>query len=271
MPVWVCEDGKEMKCIEAVEELRKEVDIAVDKGFMKEALPEKIDLHRPFVDEIFLVSPSGKKMFREPDLIDVWFDSGAMPYAQFHYPFESKGSFEEGFPADFISEGVDQTRGWFFTLHVLAVMLFDSVAFKNVLAHGFVLDKEGNKMSKRLGNAVDPFDMLKKYGPDATRWYMITNSQLWDNLKFDEEGIAEIRRKLFGTLYNTYAFFVLYANIDGFTAKENDIKVSAEKGHSFVPRFVEFLPDGFIDSVYVSRPTLSDAYLKITGSLLENT
>ena len=164
-------------------------------------------------------------MLREPDLIDVWFDSGAMPYAQWHYPKGSKELFKENYPADFISEGVDQTRGWFFTLHVLAVMLFDSVAFKNVIAHGLVLDKKGNKMSKRLGNAADPFEIIEKYGADATRWYMITNAQPWDNLKFDTEGIAEARRKFFGTLYNTYAFFALYANIDGFTYEEEEIPV----------------------------------------------
>jgi len=179
---------------------------------------EKIDLHRPYVDEIVLVSPSGKAMKREPDLIDVWFDSGAMPYAQIHYPFENKEAFDSGqcYPADFIAEGVDQTRGWFFTLHALAAMLFDSVAFKSVVSNGLVLDKNGNKMSKRLGNAVDPFFTIEKYGSDPLRWYMITNASPWDNLKFDEEGIEEVRRKFFGTLYNTYSFFVLYANVDGF-------------------------------------------------------
>jgi len=178
------------------------------------------------VDEIILVSDSGQAMFREPGLIDVWFDSGAMPYAQFHYPFENKEAFEKNFPANFIAEGVDQTRGWFFTLHAIATMLFDSVAYKNVVSNGLVLDKAGNKMSKRLGNAVDPFETLEKFGPDATRWYMITNSQPWDNLRFDASGIDEVRRKFLGTLYNTYAFFALYANIDGFSYSEAEVPVN---------------------------------------------
>ncbi|MBQ6097786.1 MAG: class I tRNA ligase family protein, partial [Bacteroidales bacterium] len=182
---------------------------------------KSFDLHRPYIDNVILVSPSGKPMRREPDLIDVWFDSGAMPYAQIHYMGEELR--KEQFPADFIAEGVDQTRGWFYTLHAIATMCFDSVAFKNVISNGLVLDKNGNKMSKRLGNGVDPFETLKKYGPDATRWYMITNSQPWDNLKFDAEGVDEVRRKLFGTLYNTYSFFALYANLDGFEYKEADI------------------------------------------------
>jgi isoleucyl-tRNA synthetase len=181
------------------------------------------DLHRPYVDDIFLVSPTGKKMIRETDLIDVWFDSGAVPYAQFHYPFEKNDGHPEYFPADLIAEGVDQTRGWFYTLHAIASLAFDSVAFKNVISNGLVLDKAGNKMSKKLGNSVDPFETLEKYGPDATRWYMITNSQPWDNLKFDIEGIAEVQRKFFGTLYNTYNFFALYANIDGFSYAEDEI------------------------------------------------
>lgn len=184
------------------------------------------DLHKPYADNIVLVSPSGKKMFREPDLIDVWFDSGSMPYAQWHYPFENETEFKRSYPADFIAEGVDQTRGWFFTLHAIATMLFDSVAFKNVVSNGLVLDKHGNKMSKRLGNAVDPFITLEKYGPDATRWYMISNAQPWDNLKFDEDGIGEVQRKFFRALYNTYAFYALYANIDGFTYKEKEIPVN---------------------------------------------
>jgi len=183
---------------------------------------ESFDLHRPYVDDIFLVSPTGKKMIRETDLIDVWFDSGSMPYAQFHYPFENK-ELQHYFPADFIAEGVDQTRGWFFTLHAIAVMLFDSVSFKACVSNGLVLDKDGNKMSKRLGNAADPFSTIEKFGPDATRWYMMTNSQPWDNLKFDLEGITEVQRKFFGTLYNTYAFFALYANIDGFTYSEKEV------------------------------------------------
>ena len=186
--------------------------------------PKNIDLHRPYIDGVVLLSPSGKPMHREPDLIDVWFDSGAMPYAQYHYPFEHKDDLL--FPADFIAEGVDQTRGWFFTLHAIATMCFDSVAFKNVISNGLVLDKNGNKMSKRLGNAVDPFNVIEKYGPDALRWYMLTNSQPWDNLKFDEAGVDEVRRKFFGTLYNTYSFFALYANIDGFTGNEPIVPVA---------------------------------------------
>ena len=199
---------------------------AYKDGDMSEANYEHFDLHRPYVDDIILVSPTGQKMFREPDLIDVWFDSGSMPYAQLHYPFENKDRFPHRFPADFIAEGVDQTRGWFFTLHAIASMVFDSVAYKHVVSNGLVLDKNGNKMSKRLGNAVDPFKTIEKYGPDATRWYMISNSQPWDNLKFDEEGIVEVQRKFFGTLYNTYSFFALYANIDGFDYKEADIDYS---------------------------------------------
>ena len=225
LPIWRTEDGKEEICIGSIEELRKEVDKAVAAGFMKTNpyREEKFDLHRPYIDDVVLVSPTGRKMMREPDLIDVWFDSGAMPYAQIHYMGE--GLKESQFPADFIAEGVDQTRGWFYTLHAIATMCFDSVAFKNVISNGLVLDKNGNKMSKRLGNAVDPFDTLSKQGPDATRWYMITNSQPWDNLKFDIVGVDEVRRKLFGTLYNTYSFFALYANIDGFEYKEADLPI----------------------------------------------
>jgi isoleucyl-tRNA synthetase len=233
LPVWRTEDATEELCIGSVEELNEEVKKSVAKGFMTDADLKKSmwdaktvhDLHRPFVDSIVLVSPSGKKMYRETDLIDVWFDSGAMPYAQWHWPFENNQVFKNNFPADFIAEGVDQTRGWFFTLHAIAVMLFDSVAFKNVVSNGLVLDKHGNKMSKRLGNAVDPFETLEKYGPDATRWYMISNAQPWDNLKFDEEGIGEVQRKFFRALYNTYAFYALYANIDSFTYKEKEIAV----------------------------------------------
>ena len=236
LPIWVTEDRSEMICIGSVEQLYKEIENSVSarfmaqnpyKGFtpgdMDDRNYEKIDIHRPYVDDIILCSPGGKKMFREPDLIDVWFDSGSMPYAQFHYPFENKEHFERNFPADFIAEGVDQTRGWFFTLHAIATMLFDSVAFRTVVSNGLVLDKAGNKMSKRLGNAVDPFEVIGKYGPDATRWYMLTNAQPWDNLKFDIEGVGEVQRKFFGTLYNTYAFFALYANIDGFCYSEKDI------------------------------------------------
>ena len=236
LPIWISEDKKEEICIGSIEELYNEIEKAVAAGIMKENpykefIPNdfskenynKIDLHRPYVDDIFLVSPTGQKMVREADLIDVWFDSGAMPYCQWHYPFENKELFEKKYPADFIAEGVDQTRGWFFTLHAIATMLFDSVAFKTVVSNGLVLDKNGNKMSKRLGNGVDPFVTIEKYGADATRWYMLTNAQPWDNLKFDEEGITEVQRKFFGTLYNTYSFFTLYANIDGFAYKEPDI------------------------------------------------
>ena len=228
LPIWRTEDGKEEKCIGSVAELRKEIDKAVAAGLMKENPYasddyKAFDLHRPYIDNVVLVSDSGKPMRREPDLIDVWFDSGAMPYAQIHYmggPLKA-----DQFPADFIAEGVDQTRGWFYTLHAIATMCFDSVAFKNVISNGLVLDKNGNKMSKRLGNGVDPFETLGKYGPDATRWYMITNSQPWDNLKFDVEGVDEVRRKLFGTLYNTYSFFALYANLDGFDYSQKDLDI----------------------------------------------
>jgi len=223
LPIWVSEDGLENKCIGSIEELKSEVGKSIVAGFMDVELPESFDLHRPYIDDVILVSESGQKMLREEDLIDVWFDSGAMPYAQWHFPMENKETFEESFPADFISEGVDQTRGWFFTLHVLGTMLFDSVAFKNVISHGLVLDKEGNKMSKRLGNTVDPFEIVEKYGADALRWYMITNAQPWDNLRFDESGIGEARRKFFGTLYNIYAFYALYANIDGFHDQEEEV------------------------------------------------
>jgi isoleucyl-tRNA synthetase len=236
LPIWLSEDRKEEKCIGSAKELKEEIDKALKAGFMKKSpledfIPgdnsqenyEKFDLHRPFVDKIILVSPSGKKMFREPDLIDVWFDSGAMPYAQAHYPFENKDNFSDMFPADFIAEGVDQTRGWFFTLHAIAVMTSDSVAFKNIISNGLVLDKDGNKMSKRLKNAVDPFSTIEQYGSDPLRWYLLTNAQPWDNLKFDFEGVDEAKRKFFGTLYNTYSFFALYANVDNFRYTEKDI------------------------------------------------
>ena len=240
LPIWATEDRSELKCIGSIEELVAEIEKSVAAGIMTENpyknfkvgdmskenySTEVIDLHRPYVDNIVLVSAKGEPMRREPDLIDVWFDSGAMPYAQVHYPFEAKEGFDQIYPADFIAEGVDQTRGWFYTLHAIAVMLFDSVAFKNIISNGLVLDKNGNKMSKRLGNGVDPFEVLKKYGADATRWYMISNSQPWDNLKFDVDGVDECRRKFFGTLYNTYSFFALYANIDGFTGKEAEVPV----------------------------------------------
>ena len=232
LPIWRSEDGEEV-CIGSVKELIEAVSSALDSGKLGEKEAEKnkdflekynkeegFDLHRPHVDEIYLLSPSGKVMYREPDLIDVWFDSGAMPYAQWHYPFENQDIFDKSYPADFISEGVDQTRGWFFTLHAIAGMLFDSVAFKNVISTGLVLDKNGNKMSKRLGNAVDPFETLKKYGADPTRWYMITNAEPWDNLRFNIEGIQETQRKFFGTLTNTYNFFALYANLDGYQIEQ---------------------------------------------------
>ena len=241
LPIWATEDRSEIKCIGSVEELIAEIEKSIAAGNMTEN-PYKnfkvgdfskenystanIDLHRPYVDSIVLTAANGEPMRRDSDLIDVWFDSGAMPYAQIHYPFENGGAdFKEVFPADFIAEGVDQTRGWFFTLHAIATMLFDSVAFKNIISNGLVLDKNGNKMSKRLGNAVDPFEVLGKYGADATRWYMISNSQPWDNLKFDTDGVDEVRRKFFGTLYNTYSFFALYANVDGFTGREEEIPV----------------------------------------------
>ena len=229
LPIWRTEDGNEEICIGSIEELKIEIDRSVSAGYMKDNplgafisgdFSEKnysvFDLHRPYVDDIKLVSSSGVIMTRELDLIDVWFDSGSMPYAQLHYPFENKDLFQENFPADFIAEGVDQTRGWFFTLHVISTLIFDSVAYKNVVSNGLALDKNGNKMSKRLGNTIDPFITINKYGADATRWYMISNTQPWDNLKFDEGGILEVQRKFFGTLYNAYSFFALYANIDNY-------------------------------------------------------
>lgn len=243
LPIWRTDDGSEEICIGSMEELMSEIDKSVKAGLMSDNpykkfkvgdfskenyAPENVDLHRPYIDAIILVSKDGKPMKRETDLIDVWFDSGSMPYAQLHYPFENKELVDKRtyYPADFISEGVDQTRGWFFTLHAIATMVFDSVAFKNVISNGLVLDKNGNKMSKRLGNAVDPFGAIEKYGSDPLRWYMMTNSAPWDNLKFDEEGVEEIQRKFFGTLYNTYSFFALYANVDGFNYSEADIPVA---------------------------------------------
>jgi len=237
LPIWRTEDGSKEICISSVVQLKEEIEKSVKAGFMESnpldhLVPGDVtgesyntfDLHRPFVDDIVLVSNDGSKMFREPDLIDVWFDSGAMPFAQYHYPFDKSQKLEDYFPADFIAEGVDQTRGWFYTLHAISVMLFESVSFKTCVSNGLVLDREGNKMSKRLGNAVDPFETITKYGPDATRWYMLTNSQPWDNLKFDTDGIMEVQRKFFGTLYNTYAFFSLYANIDGFDYSEPEVE-----------------------------------------------
>jgi isoleucyl-tRNA synthetase len=257
LPIWRTEDGSEETCIGSVNDLKLEIEKSVKAGLMsKNPLSDFIsgnnskenyelfDLHRPFVDEIILVSPSGKKMIRETDLIDVWFDSGAMPYAQIHYPFN--GKLEGVFPADFIAEGVDQTRGWFFTLHAIAAMLFDSVAFQNIISNGLVLDKNGNKMSKRLGNGVDPFETIKKYGSDPLRWYMITNASPWDNLKFDVAGIDEITRKFFGTLYNTYNFFALYANVDGFIGKEPEVPV---KDRPEIDRWIISLLNSLIQEV----------------------
>jgi isoleucyl-tRNA synthetase len=235
LPIWRTTEGEETRVIGSIHELKLAVDEAVDAGLMiknpfegfavddmSDSNYDKVDLHKDTVDALVLLSESGKPMYRESDLIDVWFDSGAMPYAQWHYPFENKEKVDGGgaFPADYIAEGVDQTRGWFYTLHAISTLLFDSVAYKNVVSNGLVLDKNGQKMSKRLGNAVNPFETLKKYGPDATRWYMISNANPWDNLKFDVAGIEEVKRKFFGTLYNTYAFFSLYANIDGFKFEE---------------------------------------------------
>jgi isoleucyl-tRNA synthetase len=232
LPVWRTEDGEEEVCIGSIEELNEGIRKAsevlggdVNKHYLHEGI---LDLHKPFVDDIILVSASGKPMKRVSDLIDVWFDSGAMPYAQWHYPFENKELIDKGtaFPADFIAEGVDQTRGWFYTLHALGVMLFDSVAYKTVVSNGLVLDKDGNKMSKRLGNVVNPFETIEKYGADATRWYLITNASPWDNLKFDLAGIQEVQRKFFGTLYNTYQFFALYANVDGFAFEQAPVPLA---------------------------------------------
>lgn len=274
LPIWRTEDGTEEKCIGSVEELYNEIEKAVKAGLM-ESNPykvkgfqpgeynkdnyEKIDLHRPYVDEVILVSESGKPMKRETDLIDVWFDSGAMPYAQIHYPFENKELLDSRgvYPADFIAEGVDQTRGWFFTLHALATMVFDSVAYKAVVSNGLVLDKNGNKMSKRLGNAVDPFSTIEQYGSDPLRWYMITNASPWDNIKFDIDGMDEVRRKFFGTLYNTYSFFALYANVDGFDYSEPDVPL---KERPEIDRWILSLlntlvkdVDGFYDTYEPTR------------------
>lgn len=224
LPIWRTEDGQHEICIGSVEELQKAINEANEKLGLNQSVPN--DLHRPYIDEVILVSPDGQEMHRELDLIDVWFDSGSMPYAQLHYPFENQDKFKHNFPADFIAEGVDQTRGWFYTLHAIATMVFDSVAFKNVVSNGLVLDKNGVKMSKRLGNAIDPFEAIGEKGADAVRWYMISNAQPWDNLKFDLEGVDEVRRKFFGTLYNTYSFFALYANIDGFQYQEAEVPLA---------------------------------------------
>ncbi|MDR1259096.1 MAG: isoleucine--tRNA ligase [Tannerellaceae bacterium] len=271
LPVWRTEDGDEEVCIGSVEELFREIEKSVKAGLMetnpyKHFIPgvytkenyDRIDLHRPYVDDIILVSGKGKPMKRETDLIDVWFDSGAMPYAQIHYPFENREAFDRRkvYPADFIAEGVDQTRGWFFTLHAIAGMVFDSVSFKTVVSNGLVLDKNGNKMSKRLGNAIDPFETIEQYGSDPLRWYMITNASPWDNIKFDMEGLEEVRRKFFGTLYNTYSFFALYANVDGFDYSEEE---APNAGRPEIDRWICSLLNSLIkdtDSYYDSyEPT----------------
>ena len=241
LPVWRTEEGHQTKVIGSVAELYEEIEKSIQYGLMStnplgEFEPgdmsddnyEKIDLHKHIVDEIVLCSDNGLPMYREKDLIDVWFDSGAMPYAQWHYPFENQEKIDEGtaFPADYIAEGVDQTRGWFYTLHAISTLVFDTIAYKNVVSNGLVLDKNGQKMSKRLGNAIDPFETIDHFGADATRWYMISNANPWDNLKFDLEGIGEVQRKFFGTLHNTYSFFILYANIDGFRNQETPIPLA---------------------------------------------
>jgi isoleucyl-tRNA synthetase len=261
LPIWRTDDGAEEKCIGSVEEFAEEIEKSLQAGFMdknplegfkvkdySKANYDTIDLHRPYVDKVVLVSDSGKKMYRELDLIDVWFDSGAMPYAQVHYPFENKDGIDSGkiFPADFIAEGVDQTRGWFFTLHAIATMVFDSVSFKNVVSNGLVLDKNGNKMSKRLGNAIDPFEIIEKYGSDVLRWYMITNASPWDNLKFNIDGMDEVKRKYFGTLYNTYSFFALYANIDGFDNSAPQVPVEERPE---IDRWIISLLNTLVDEV----------------------
>lgn len=257
LPVWVSEDGQHVKCIGSIEELLTELRHADNVLNLNQAAVydqdiEKLDLHKPVVDQLVLATEDGQSMYREPDLIDVWFDSGAMPYAQWHYPFEHKKDHKNNFPADFIAEGVDQTRGWFYTLHALGVMLFDNVAYKTVVSNGLVLDKNGNKMSKRVGNVVDPFSTIEKYSADATRWYLITNASPWESMKFDLAGIQEVQRKFFGTLYNTYQFFALYANVDGFTFKERYIPVSKRPEidrwilselHSLVHKVTEYFND----------------------------
>jgi isoleucyl-tRNA synthetase len=251
LPIWRTKDGKEEICIGSFEELKNEVKKSYDKEINKFLLEDNFDMHRPYVDDIILISNTGIPMYRESDIIDVWYDSGCVPFAQYHYPFENSDFFKKMFPAKFIAEGVDQTRGWFFTLHAISIMLFGKKSFENVISNGLVLDKEGNKMSKRLGNAVDPFETIKKYGPDATRWYMIFNSNPWDNLKFDEDGIKEVLRKFFGTLQNTYNFFALYANIDGFTGSENSIDYSKRT-----------FEDKWIISKLNSTIKLMDSYLE---------
>jgi isoleucyl-tRNA synthetase len=267
LPIWRTQDGTEEKCIGSIQELLDEIEKA------KKALGENInaginkatlDLHKPFVDGIILVSSQGKKMMRIADLVDVWFDSGAMPYAQWHYPFENKDRFKKNFPADFIAEGVDQTRGWFYTLHALAVMLFDSIAYKTVVSNGLVLDKNGNKMSKRVGNVVDPFKTIDQFGADATRWYLITNASPWESMKFDTEGIREVQRKFFGTLYNTYQFFALYANVDGFAFKEAYIPL-AERPE--IDKWISSALNSLVKKVIYS---LDDYEPTVAGRLIED-
>ncbi len=267
LPLWRTEDGEEEKCIGSIHELIEEIERAnnilgdkINSGIDAGAL----DLHKPMVDKIFLVSSQGKKMSRVPDLVDVWFDSGAMPYAQWHYPFENKDQFNNNFPADFIAEGVDQTRGWFYTLHAIAVMLFDSVAYKTVVSNGLVLDKNGNKMSKRVGNVVDPFKTIDQFGADATRWYLITNASPWDSMKFDTEGIREVQRKFFGTLYNTYQFFALYANVDGFAFKEEYIPMSDRPE---IDKWIISALNSLVKKVNVS---LDDYEPTVAGRLIED-
>ena len=267
LPIWRTEDGEEEFCVGSIEELVRET------GKAKEILGEHInggirmdmlDLHKPFVDKIILVSSQGKKMYRIPDLVDVWFDSGAMPYAQWHYPFENREKFKKSFPADFIAEGVDQTRGWFYTLHALAVMLFDAVAYKTVVSNGLVLDKNGNKMSKRVGNVVDPFKTIDQFGADATRWYLITNASPWDSMKFDPEGIREVQRKFFGTLYNTYQFFALYANVDRFAFREKYIPLDERPE---IDKWITSVLNSLIKKVIFS---LDDYEPTIAGRLMED-
>jgi isoleucyl-tRNA synthetase len=277
LPIWVTEDKQEIKCIGSVSELKQEIEKSVKAGFMlSNPLAEfkaddfssenynLLDLHRPYVDELILISETGQKMVREADLIDVWFDSGAMPYAQSHYPFENKETFSENFPAEFIAEGVDQTRGWFFTLHAIATMLFDSVSFKNIISNGLVLDKSGNKMSKRLGNAVDPFETISNYGSDPLRWYMVTNAQPWDNLKFDPSGIDEVKRKFFGTLYNTYSFFALYANVDKFQFEEKEVPMEKR---TEIDRWIISLLNSLIKEV---RYNLDNYEITKAGRLIQD-
>jgi isoleucyl-tRNA synthetase len=271
LPIWRTEDGTEETCIGSIDELTAGFLAAKEKGFNKEVQLQivdgklDVDLHKPFVDQIEILSPSGRPMQRVSDLVDVWFDSGAMPYAQWHYPFENKDLVEKGlaFPADFIAEGVDQTRGWFYTLHALGVLLFDKVAYKAVVSNGLVLDKNGNKMSKRLGNVVNPFETLETYGADATRWYLVTNASPWDNLKFDLSGIQEVQRKFFGTLYNTYQFFVLYANVDGFKFEQAYIPV---KDRPEIDRWVISSLNSLVQTVTVA---MDDFEPTIAGRAIE--